>query len=401
MQPVPVCPPETAMSPLARRAPVIVCLLYAAAMFYGKALAHFLSGIPHIDDVDATIPLALMQISAALLPAMALLLLNPIAKATSSRATTRREERSIIFGCLIISSALFAICVVQRGSSAFREFYANRLLIDHGLLGPVVVIAMSYIMGGAAVLALSPRRFAIIPLMLVCLVWGVLLSKGAMLAYPLMIYVGMRAARRRGSMIPLMLLGIVAIASVVVLGRLRTGGSLDEVFADEGWRFLLLLALYRIDQLDSFALVLQHGRMAYSTSPLQEVIDSLSYMLPRGTLADKPLSFSMEMTKLLRPEVYANDAANNFTLFAQTYMLGGSFGPLLAFIILFGFFICMGLLQRWLFRSETEFWMFSMAVAIPCFMSLLNAGLFHEYVLFHVPLAVVGIFFLRFHLKRH
>ena len=163
---------------------------------------------------------------------------------------------------------------------------------------------------------------------------------------------------------------------------------------------MLLLALYRIDQLDSFALVLEQGRLAYSRLPGQEIADSISYLLPRGLLADKPLSFSMEMTKLLRPDVYANDAANNFTLFAQTYMLGGQYGPLLAFSILFGFFVSMGLIQRWLFRSDIEFWMFSMAVWVPCFMSLLNSGLFHEYILLHVPLALVGVFALRLHFKR-
>lgn len=392
--------PASGTSALATRATVLICLAYASGMFYGKAFVHWLSGIPHIDNVDATIPLALAHISVSLLPAGLLMLINPITRATSARKATQGQERAIILTSLAISLGLFGICVAGRGMDAFREFYANRLFIDHGALGPIVVIAMSYVIGSAVVLALSDRRMAIVPLAAICLIWGILLSKGAMLAYPLMIYVGLRAARKRRSLLPLIILGGLAIIAVVVLGRLRSGGSLDEVTDADGWRFLLLLALYRIDQLDSFALVLEHARFAYSNLPLQELAESLAYLLPRGILADKPLSYSMEMTQLLRPEVFANDAANNFTLFAQTYMLAGPYGPLLAFSILFGFFVSMALMQRWLFRSDIEFWTFGLAVSVPCFMSLINAGLFHEYVLFHVPLATIGMLALRLHFRR-
>ncbi len=392
--------PWLGTSALSRRAPIILCLLYATALFYGKAFAHYISGIPHIGNVDKTIPFALAEITMGLLPVVLLMLINPIAKATSSRDVDRFGERSMILVSLGISVALFIICVARRGGEAFHDFYGNRLLIDHGALAPIPIVAMSYITCTAVALAFSQRRFAIFHVLLTCIIWGVLLSKGFMLAYPLMAYVGLRAARRRKSILPLVLLGTLAIVAVVILGRLRAGASLEGIADDGGLSFLLLLALYRVDQLDSFALVLEHGRLAYSTLPVQELADSLSYLLPRGALADKPLSFSMEMTKLLRPEVYASDAANNFTLFSQTYMLGGPYGPILAFSILLGFFVSMGLLQRWLFRSHIEFWAFCVAVWLPCFMALVSAGLFHEYILLQVPLSLLGIFAFRLHFRR-
>jgi hypothetical protein len=377
----------------------LLCLIYATGLFYGKALVHFLSGIPHLDDVDKTIPFALFEISIALLPAIALMLANPIARPGFAQPIGRSQERAMTGIALLISFGLFALAVAARGSNALHDFYGNRLFIDHGALAPVTIIAPTYIIGTTVVLAFSKSRFAFLPVLAICLVWGVLLSKGFMLAYPLITYLTIRTKQRQRSFVPLLVTSAVGLVAVVILGRLRSGVAADNILAGQGLLFLLLIMLYRIDELDSFALVLQHGRMAYSSSLTHEVISSISYLLPRGLLADKPLSFSMEMTKLFRPAVYASDAANNFTLFAQTYIIGGYYGPALAFSILFTFFLAMALLQRWLFPSDVEFWTFSIAVLIPCFMSLIAAGLFTDYVLVNVPLSVAGLLLFRCHFR--
>jgi hypothetical protein len=378
---------------------MLLCLLYAAALFYGKALAHYVFDIPHIDNVDRTIPFALLEISIALLPVFALMLVNPLARPGFVLTITRSQQRAMTSIALLVSFGLFALAFASRGDAALHDFYGNRLFIEHGALAPMTIVAPTYIIGTTVVLGFSKSRFAFLPVLVICLVWGVLLSKGFMLAYPLITYLAIRTTQRQRSILPLIVVALAGLVAVVVLGRLRAGTAADNILSGEGLMFLLRLMLYRIDQLDSFALVLEHGRLAYSSSLAHQMINSASYLLPRGVLSDKPLSFSMEMTKLLRPDVFATDAANNFTVFAQTYILGGHYGPVLAASIFLVFFVVMALLQRCLFRSSVEFWTFSIAVLIPCFMSLISAGLFTDYLLLQLPLSLIGLLIFRCHFR--
>jgi len=103
------------------------------------------------------------------------------------------------------------------------------------------------------------------------------------------------------------------------------------------------------------------------------------------------MSFSMEETRALRPMVYANDAANNFTLFGQAFLIAGPFGIVLSFVVLLFFFYGLGLFQRIVFPSNVGFWIFSFSLLVPCFMSLIGAGLFREYVILQVIISLPGL----------
>jgi hypothetical protein len=380
-------------SAIASRVPVLLCFAYCVVIFYVKAAAHSLLSIPHVDDsyVSHFILEALWQISLSLLPAICILIIAPISKPVRIDNITNRQIRVLVRIALGVSLAIVAIVMAQRGTESLRDVYGNRLLVEHGMLAPLTIIMTPFIFSTAVVLAMSKRKHPFFPIGLMCLIWGVFLAKGSMLAYPIAIYILIRFSARRGFLVFGTAGVLVGLAVVVLLGRLRAGNNLDEILKDNGLVILVALFLSRIDQLDSFALVLSQRHLEYSLSLWDEISKSFLYLLPRGLYPDKPLSFSMEATKALRPMVFANDAANNFTIFGQAFLIAGSLGPVLCFVILILFFYSMALLQRLVFPSSVEFWAFSLSVLVPCFMSLIGAGLFREYVVLQVVFSLPGL----------
>jgi hypothetical protein len=387
---------------IASRMPVLLCFFYCFVIFYLKAAAHFAFDIPHVDDkyVRDFIAQALWLISISLLPSIAIVLLAPVTKPSRVDNITKGQTRLIVRVAVGISLIVVAIVVAERGAEAVTDVYGNRLLVEHGVLAPVTILMTPFIFATVVVLALSPGRRTSLPVAILCLIWGVFLAKGAMLAYPIAIYVFIRFSSRRGFIVFGVASLVIGLALVVLLGRLRQGSNVDAVFNPDGLRLLLALFLARIDQLDSFALVLSQRHLEFSLSLWDEIVKSVLYVLPRGVYPEKPLSFSIETTKALRPMVFAGDAANNFTIFGQAFLIAGSLGPIICFLVFQLFFYVMALIQRIAFPTSVGFWTFNLSVTVPCFMSLVGAGLFREYVvlqfLFSLPgLIMFGYFFRR------
>jgi hypothetical protein len=380
-------------SELARRVPILLCLLYCVFLFYAKAAAHRWLDIPHVDDdyVHDYIPQALWLISAALLPVTAVLCVAPVTRATYVDVVSPRQVAVVMRIVLGISGMVCLAIIAARGPAAFVDVYGNRLMVEHGLFAPLTIGLTPFIFCATVASALSTTRHPLMPVLALCLIWGVFLAKGSMLAYPLAVYMLLRHGGRRGFFVVGGSILMVGLAAVVLLGRLRAGNGLDEVFDDDGLRLFFFLFLHRIDQLDSFALILSQRHLESSLSLWDEIVNSVLYLMPRDVFPGKPLSFSMEATKAFRPLVYFNDAANNFTLFGQAYLIAGSLGTIISLAVLLGYFYSMALLQRVYMASSVGFWAFNLSVVIPCFMSLVGAGFFREYVLLQMLLSVPSV----------
>jgi hypothetical protein len=386
---------------LASRIPALFCLGYCGLIFFLKAIAHTAFDIPHVDDVDEFVPRALALITLGLVPAMVIVLIAPVTRPVTGELPSPRQLRLLTNVCFAFSAGMVLSALFQRGGDALHDFYGNRVLIEHGIYAPLTIMFGPLLYATVTVLAISMERRAFLRVAILSGIWGVFFAKGFMLAYPLLIYVGLRGLGRRFSMLPALAIAVLGLAAVVLLGRLRAGGDSDisKVLDDDGLRLLLLLFLHRIDQLDSFALVISQHHLEGSTSLWAEIVSSVGYLLPRDAFPDKPLSFSMEMTKLFRPAVFQTDAANNFTIFSQMYLVAGELGFLLCFLCFLAFFYSMALLQRRFFSNVSGFWAFNLSVAIPCFLSLVGAGLFREYIIFQLILSLPGLFLFR-HMTR-
>jgi hypothetical protein len=354
-----------------------------------KAAAHAAFDVPHVDNVEAFVPHALLFIALSFFPAAMIFLAAPITRPTIEEPITARQIRVLLRFNVAISILLAGAVLLQRGSDAFADLYGNRLMVEHGVLGVVTIVMSAVIYSTATILALTPDQRFFAPVMTLCLIWGIFFAKGSMLAYPLLVYMVVRTVHRPRYAILGLVTALISISAVVLLGRLRAGGAVSQVFDDDGLALLLLLFLHRIDQLDSFALVLSQSQLEYTYSLWDEVLKSFAYLLPRGSsLLDKPLSFSMEMTQAFRPAVFEADAANNFTVFAQASLIAGPWGIVLCFLIFLGFFYSLAFMQRFLFPTTLGFWMFGFAIVVPSFMSLVGAGLFREYVLVQLLLSI-------------
>lgn len=379
--------------------PLILSFLYCLILFYIKALVGWMFSIELIDGHQEYLLSALIFIFLSLFPVFFLLYFFPFFRLNTSLAENPIPySRGILLSIvsITISISLLIIAIYTRGSSAISDFYGNRILIEHGIYAPLTIMYTPVLVSIAIIWGMRPNVIGFIIVLLNAIIWGIFFSKGFILVYTLLIYFGLRNSYKNRSYFRSVLTFMFLIIFVVFLGRLRSGGDLSDIIGISEFEFLLKIILYRVDQLDSFVLVMAQEQLDYSLSFFKELIDSILYTVPRFIYEEKPDSFSMEMTKNLRPLVYEANAANNFTVFSQFKMLFGWFAPPFISIAFVVFFASMGLIQRLLFKTRGGFLIFVFAMIIPCFMTIISTGIFRDYVILLALYSMVGIIFIHF-----
>ncbi|MDC0166174.1 hypothetical protein OAI73_00940 [Gammaproteobacteria bacterium] len=379
--------------------PLILSFLYCLILFYIKALVGWMFSIELIDGYQEYLLSALIFIFLSLFPFFFLLYFLPFFRLSKPLAENSIPySRGILLSIisLILSISLVIITIYTRGSSAISDFYGNRILIEHGIYAPLTIMYNPVLVAIAVIWGMKPNAIGFVIVLFNAIIWGVFFSKGFILVYTLLIYFGLRNSYKNRSYFRIAFTFVFLILFVVFLGRLRSGGDLTDIIGISEFKFLLTIILHRVDQLDSFVLVMAQQQLEYSLSLGKEIVDSVLYTIPRFIYEEKPESFSMEMTKNLRPLVYAVNAANNFTVFSQFKMLFGWYAPLFLSMSLVLFFSLMGLIQRLLFQTRGGFLIFVFAMIVPCFMTIISSGIFRDYIIQQFLFSMAGLIFIHF-----
>lgn len=379
--------------------PLLLCFFYCLLLFYIKAFVGWIFSIDLIDGYQEYLLTALIFIFLCLFPVFLLMYFLPFFKTHKgpldfSIAYSRGVLLSLI--ALAVSTFLIIITIYSRGSLALSDFYGNRILIEHGVYGLITILYTPVLISISVIWGLRPNFIGFVIVFTNAIIWGVFFSKGFILAYTLLIYFGLKNINKKRPYLRGAATFVFLILLVVLLGRLRSGADISDILGISEFEFLLTIILYRVDQLDSFVLVMAQQQLEYSLSLGKEIVDSVLYTIPRFIYEEKPESFSMEMTKNLRPLVYQANAANNFTVFSQFKMLFGWYAPLFLSMSLVLFFSLMGLIQRLLFQTRDGFLIFVFAMIIPCFMTIISSGIFRDYIIQQFLYSMVGLIFIHF-----
>lgn len=374
--------------------------MVAIFLFYIlKQVLHNVLSIPNIGVSLADANVAALFVFISSFPALGLLFIISSLSGFVSKFEPTHSKKEITYLTngvhyfigfnLLATIFLFFYVFSKNGLGVFVNTYQNRLILEHGIFALITIVLTPTILASIILSGYRNSKIGIIFAWFISLIWGYIFAKAFFLAYPIFISVLVRKRLTLRRIFFLMGLMFTLASLVVYMGLLRSGNSLEELDFTSFFEFTMLLILHRVDQLDGIATLIVAKP---SFSGISEVIKSIEYLIPRFLYSEKPLSFSVEMTKTFRPSVFESGGANNFSLFGQIFTIYSWTAILVSnSIILCVVFLSSSFTSSFL-KSHKVRQIFILSVVLPATLSLLNSGLFREYFLLQISYGMLLIF---------